>query len=309
MRRYLLKKAGEIVPVLIGVTVIAFLLLKFAPGDPLYAIIGERISKDRFEQLKLNESNSPSSFIKQYGMYAAGIIKGNFGVSYITRQPVMKEYVKRFPNTFRLAVISVAFAIITGIAVGIIASVAKCQWIRIVFAFFATAGISTPVFWFGLLLIFIFSRMLHVVPASGMGDGKMIYIVLPAVTLGSRSAAYIARMTQSCMDDIMHSAYINAVRARGIRPLPVVLKHALKNALIPIITLIGLDFGSYLNGSVLTETIFGWNGVGRYLVYAITQRDYPVIMGGVVLGAAFFIVINIVIDICYVYVDPRIELK
>ena len=172
-----------------------------------------------------------------------------------------------------------------------------------------TFGISTPVFWFGLFLIYIFARVLGVLPASGMGDGEAAYLILPAITLGSRSAAYLARMTRTSLEQVRNARYVLAAKARGIQPFSLILRHTLKNALIPVITLIGLDFGSYLNGSVLTETIFGWNGVGSYLVLAITQRDYPVIMGGVLLGTVIFIVVNIVMDFLYVLVDPRIELK
>ncbi len=306
---YLMRKSMESMPTLIGVTLLTFLLLKMAPGDPIYAIIGERVSHDREAMIREQLQADQSAWPKQYLKYMGNILRGDLGTSYITKQPVIQGFASRFPNTMRLAGISIVLAIITGIGLGIIGTYTKNAFFEKFLMVLTTFGISTPVFWFGLFLIYIFARVLGVLPASGMGDGEPAYLILPAITLGSRSAAYLARMTRTSLEQVRNARYVLAAKARGIQPYSLVLRHTLKNALIPVITLIGLDFGSYLNGSVLTETIFGWNGVGSYLVLAITQRDYPVIMGGVLLGTVIFIVVNIVMDFLYVLVDPRIELK
>ncbi|MDX9703107.1 MAG: ABC transporter permease [Candidatus Auribacterota bacterium] len=306
---YFLRKIMESVPTLIGVTLITFVLLKLAPGDPIYSIIGERVTQDRETMIREQIDISKSAWPKQYVRYISNIFKGDFGSSYVTKQPVIEGFSSRFPNTLRLAGISILLAVFSGIGLGIAGAYVKSPFFEKLLMILTTFGISTPVFWFGLLLIYIFARVLGVLPASGMGDGEVAYIILPAVTLASRSAAYLARMTRTSFDQVKHARFVLAARARGISSQSVVLRHTLKNALIPVITLIGLDFGSYLNGSVLTETIFGWNGVGSYLVTAISQRDYPVIMGGVLLGTVIFIVVNIVMDFLYTLADPRIELK
>jgi ABC-type dipeptide/oligopeptide/nickel transport system permease component len=284
-------------------------LLKLAPGDPIHSIVGERVSEQRLEEIKKTYQLDTQAWWKQYGLYIKNIFSGNLGRSYITRQPVLRAYADRFPNTLRLAGVSVLLAVIAGLVIGVAGAYIRSPLFHQLFTLFTSFGISTPVFWFGLFLIYIFARVLMVLPASGMGNGELAYIVLPAVTLASRSAAYLARMTKTSLEQVRDARFILAVKARGIVPVAVMLKHTMKNALIPIITLIGLDFGSYLNGSVLTETIFCWNGVGRYLVYSIGQRDYPVIMGGILMGTVIFIMVNIIMDFCYAWVDPRIELK
>ena len=307
--KYFLRKLMESVPTLLGVMVITFVLLKLAPGNPIYSVIGERVSSERIAELQNKMDLENVSLSKQFGKYFLNILKGDLGYSYITKQPVLKSLMDKLPNTVKLASVSIFFAIIGGIILGLIGALTKSVFIDKFILVVTTFGISTPVFWFGLLLIYIFARCLKILPASGMGDGEIAYIILPALTLGSRSAAYIARMTKTSLMDVLNKPYVLSAKARGISSFSVFVRHALKNAMIPIITLIGLDFGSYLNGSVLTETIFGWNGVGRYVVMAISQRDYPVIMGGILIGTFIFIIVNILMDIFYVAADPRIEMK
>ncbi|RJP56480.1 MAG: ABC transporter permease [Candidatus Auribacter fodinae] len=306
---YVLKRLTESIPTLIGVTLITFVLLKCAPGNPIYSIVGERVSQDRIEELKKSLQAGDTRWWKQYGAYMGNILKGDFGESYITREPVLKALSVRFPNTLKLALFSIVLAVVSGLLLGIISAYVRSTFWNQVFTILSTCGISTPVFWFGLLLIYVFSRLLNVLPASGMGNGELAYLVLPAITLGSRSAAYIARITCTSLEEVRKSRFVLSAWARGISPLSVVFRHTLKNALIPIVTVIGLDIGSYLNGSVLTETIFGWNGVGRLLVQAIYQRDYPLIMGGILIGTFIFIMVNIIMDIVYAFIDPRIELR
>lgn len=306
---YILKRIIESIPTLIGVTLITFALLKVAPGDPLYAIVGERVTQDRLETIREQFHTRDMQWWKEYAHYIGNIIKGDFGVSYITKQPVFRSLASRFPNTLKLAAVSIFFAVLSGLLLGIAAAYLRSEVWNQIFTIISTCGISTPVFWFGLLLIYIFARIVQVLPAAGMGNGEIAYIILPALTLGSRSAAYIARITKAGIEEVRDSRFVLAAWAHGISPVSIVFRHTLKNALIPVITVVGLDIGSYLNGSVLTETIFGWNGVGRFIVQAIYQRDYPVIMAGILLGTIIFIVINLLMDFCYRAADPRIELK
>ncbi|MCD6460918.1 ABC transporter permease [bacterium] len=306
--KYFFKKIIESFPTLTGVIIITFILLKLAPGNPLYSIIGERVTAERVSELKSKMDIYDVSLLRQLKMYLFNILKGDLGYSYITKQPVFTSLMEKLPNTIKLASLSIFLAVICGIGLGLIGALTRSVLVDKIILLITTFGISTPVFWFGLLLIYLFARCLRILPASGMSEGELAYIILPALTLGSRSAAYIARMTKASLQDVLAEPYVLSAKARGLSPFSV-LRHSLKNAMIPIITLIGLDFGSYLNGSVLTETIFGWNGVGRYVVMAISQRDYPVIMGGVLMGTLIFIAVNILMDIFYVVADPRIELK
>ncbi|MEK7275477.1 MAG: ABC transporter permease, partial [Candidatus Desantisbacteria bacterium] len=198
-------------------------------------------------------------------------------------------------------------AIIIGIPLGIFSAVMRGRFVDYICMFLAVFGVSTPVFWFGLLLICVFSIYLGWLPSSGMGNGDIRHLVMPALTLGLHSVAFIARVTRSSMLEVIGENYIRTARAKGVYEHIVILKHAMKNALIPIITLIGLDFGSYLNGSVLTETIFGWPGLGRYAVEGIMKRDIPIVMGTVLFGATVFVLANLIVDIMYYILNPRIR--
>jgi ABC-type dipeptide/oligopeptide/nickel transport system permease component len=219
---------------------------------------------------------------------------------------VSQEILKKFPNTLKLASAAMIIAIFFGMGAGILSSIKQGKFIDRLISLLAILGISTPVFWLGLLLILLFSIHLKIFPSSGM-EG-ISCIVLPAFTLGTRSIAFIARITRSSMLEVLGEDYIRTARAKGLKEEIVVLKHALKNALIPVVTMVGLDFGSYLNGSVLTETIFGWPGLGRYaVVEGIMKRDLPVVMGTVLFGATIFVLVNLIVDILYNFLDPRIK--
>ncbi|MCD6352633.1 MAG: ABC transporter permease, partial [Proteobacteria bacterium] len=216
---------------------------------------------------------------------------------------------EKFPNTFRLALAAMVFSSFAGITLGLIMAVTRGRiWDRFG-SILAIAGVSLPVFWIGLILMLIFSFIFRILPPSGMGEGSFIYLILPASTLGINSAAYIARITRSSILEVISQNFIITARAKGLSEWTVILKHALKNAMIPIITLIGIDFGSYLNGAVLTETIFGWDGIGLYALNGIMKRDYPVVMGTVLVGAGAFIVVNMMVDICYAYFNPQIRIR
>jgi ABC-type dipeptide/oligopeptide/nickel transport system permease component len=234
---------------------------------------------------------------------------GELGRSYYTNRKITDDILQKFPNTVKLACAAMLFASVLGIAMGVFAAVKRGTiWDRLI-GLLSVGGISIPVFWLGLALMLIFAFYLPWLPPSGMGDGSLWYIILPAVTLGTFSLSYIARVTRSSMLETLSQPYVAAARAKGLSEKEVVLKHALKNALIPIITLIGLDLGSYLNGAVLTETIFGWDGLGRYALDGILKRDYPVIMGVVLFGSLIFVTINLLVDISYHFLDPRVRVK
>ena len=306
MNYYYIKRIFLIFPTLLGVTLISFLLLQALPGDPVQGLVGKRA--DPAVVLMIHkELGIDRPVLLQYAGYLKLLAHGELGRSQYTNRNVTEDIREKLPNTIRLAVAAMIFSISLGLGTGVLmASRQGTAWDR-AGLLLSTSGISIPVFWVGLLLIYIFSFRLGFLPPSGMGGGSLLFYILPASTLGLNSSAYIARVTRAGMIDVLTQPYITTARAKGLRRSAVIFRHALKNTLIPVITLVGLDFGSYLNGSVLTETIFGWDGIGRYAVEGIFRRDYPVIMGCVLVGAALFIIVNLTVDLLYGCVDPRIR--
>jgi len=307
MSRYVVHKLLFIIPTLLGVTVITFLLLKAIPGDPVYGMVGPRASPEVIEAMR-KELGLDRGIVVQYCRYLRLLLKGDLGDSYYTGYPVGKSIMEKFPNTLKLAAAAMLFAVTLGIVMGVLASLNEGGLVDRTVTVVSASCISTPVFWFGLILILVFATYLKRLPPAGMGNGSIPYLILPAVTLGTRSAAYIARVTRSSMLEVLGEPYIRTARAKGLGEARVVLKHALKCALIPIITLIGVDFGSYLNGAVLTETIFGWDGLGRFAINGIFKRDYPVVLGTVLFGSLVFILANLMVDFIYRWVNPRVRL-
>jgi len=331
MIRYLLKRLLVAVPTLFGVTLIAFILAKSIPGDPTHALVGERTSAEVIERHRAR-LGLDRPFLFQYGKFlsnlspfrlppvAAEEVAGRtvrkfslfknpyLGRSYFTGSPVSLMILEKLPATARLALGAMAVATVFGLALGIVSALRPGSFWDRLCSLLAIGGISIPVFWAGLILIIVFSYHLGWFPPSGMGSGALIFLVLPAVTLGSRSAAYLARVTRASMLETAGADHVTAARAKGLSRFRVVRRHIFRNSLIPIVTLAGLDFGSYLNGAVLTETIFSWDGVGRLAMNAILQRDYPVIIGCVLFGAVIFVAANILVDLSYALIDPRIRL-
>ena len=306
MATFVLKRLLLFIPTLLGITLITFVLMQALPGDPVQGMAGERASPETIARIRA-ELGTERPLPLQYLGYLKLLLHGELGRSYYTNRRVADDLLQKFPNTAKLALAAILFASAAGICLGIISAVRRgTLWDRVV-AVITVGGISVPVFWLGLLLMFVFALSLRWLPPSGMGSGSLAYLVLPAITLGTYSLAYIARVTRSSMIDALSQPYIAAARAKGLSETVVVLKHALKNALIPIVTLIGLDLGSYLNGAVLTETIFGWDGLGRYALDGILKRDYPVIMGVVLIGAVVFVLMNLLVDVSYHYLDPRVR--
>jgi len=308
MLTYLLKRVLLFIPTLLGITLITFLLMQALPGDPVQGMAGERANPETLARIRA-ELGSDRPLPLQYLGYLKLLAQGELGRSYYTNRKVSDDLLQKFPNTVRLALAAILFASVGGILLGIISAVKRdTAWDRFA-SILSIGGISLPVFWLGLSLMLVFALDLRWLPPSGMGNGSVQYLILPAITLGTYSLAYIARITRTSMMESLSQPYVTAARAKGLPERVVVLKHALKNSLIPIVTLIGLDLGSYLNGAVLTETIFGWDGLGRYALDGIMKRDYPVIMGVVLFGAVVFVAMNLIVDLSYHFLDPRVRVK
>lgn len=305
MHKYILRRLLLLIPVMLGVSFIVFMMMYFTPGDPARIMLGESAPEADVQRLREDLGlNDP--FIVQYGRYVKNaVVKRDLGRSYITRRPVYDEIASRFPNTLKLAALGVLVAVLIGVPVGIISATRQYSIFDNVSMIFALIGVSMPNFWQGLLLILLFSVNLNWLPSSGFDTWK--HMILPAVTLGTSSAAIITRMTRSSMLEVVRQDYIRTARAKGQSESVVINRHALKNALIPIITVVGLQFGYLLGGAVLTESIFGITGVGRLMVDSIKSRDMLLVQGGVLFIAITFSVVNLGVDILYAFVDPRIK--
>lgn len=306
MFEYIVRRLLMMIPVLLGVMLITFLLMFVIPGDPVGNMMGQRMDEDTIQRIRAQlHLNDP--WYQQFFNYIGRTLRGDLGESYITHRAVLDDLAEKIPNTARLAITTMLIATTMGVLIGILAAVYHNTWIDRAVMVFALIFISTPVFWYGLILIFIFGMTLGWLPISGMGDGSIKYLILPALTLGTRGSAFLARMTRSTMLEVIRQDFTRTARSKGLSEQVVIFKHALKNAMIPIVTIIGLDFASYLNGSVLTETIFSWPGFGRYVVQAINKRDFQVIAGSVLVGAVIFVFANLIVDVLYGFLDPRIR--
>ena len=291
------------IPTLAGVLVVSFLLLNVAPGDPVAEIVGERADSATIARLRA-ELRLDDPLPVQFAHYAWGVVRGDLGRSFVTDRPIARDLAERFPKTAQLALAAMLVAATCGITLGIVAAIKPGGWADRLAMILAYLGVSFPVYWVGLLLVLLFAVQLGWLPASG--SGTLAALVLPALTLGMRSIAVLARMTRGAMRDVLSSDYIRTARAKGLATGAVVRRHALRNALIPVITVLGLDIGSYLTGSLLTETIFSWPGVGRYVLTAISKRDLPAIQGSILFLSVVFVLINLVTDVLYAKADPRI---
>ena len=305
MLKYAIKRILMLFPVLLGVSFIVFSLLYITPGDPARIILGERVSEDAIREFREREGlNDP--FFPRYARYVYRAVRhGDIGYSYVTKNPVIQDIANAFPYTVKLAALSVVIAALIGIPVGIISAVKQYSLLDSLAMMFALLGVSMPSFWLGLLLILFFSVHLGILPSSGFDSPAAM--VLPALALGLQSTALITRMTRSSMLEVIRQDYIRTARAKGQRERFVIVRHALGNAMIPVITVVGLQFGSILGGAVLTESIFSIPGIGRLMVDAIKMRDYPVVQGGVLCIAVAFCVVNLCVDLAYAWADPRIK--
>jgi peptide/nickel transport system permease protein len=292
------------VPTLLAVSVCVFLIVRLIPGDPARLLAGDFATDQLVDELRQRwHLNDPLPV--QYTVYLGALLRGDLGRSITTSTAVLPELVERFLRTLELAVAAIAVAALLGIAAGIVSAVRRASLVDYLATALALTGISTPIFWSGLVLILLFSVTLEWLPAGGAGTAR--HLVLPAVSLGLFGAGVLARQTRSGLLEVLGQDFVRTARAKGLPERLVVAKHALKNALIPVVTVLGDQFGRLLGGAILTETVFSWPGMGRYLVDAISQRDYPAVQGAILLFAAAVVVINLVVDVSYGALDPRVR--
>jgi len=302
--QYVIRRLLIAVPSVLGVLVVVFLMVRLAPGDPAVFLAGEFAPPEVIEAMR-TRFGLDQPYHVQFGLYVTSLVRGDLGRSTRTQRLVIDDLKQFFPNTLELALGAMVIALLIGIPAGVIAALRQNTWADLVVTVGSLIGVSMPVFWFGLVAMLFFSVQLGWFPVAGRGT--LAHAVLPAVSLGLGSMAIIARMTRSSMLEVLSLDYVRTARAKGLRHARVVSKHALRNALIPVVTVGGLQFGQLLSGAVLTETVFAWPGIGRLLVASISARDYPVVQGSVLLIAVTFIVINIAVDLIYGFIDPRIR--
>lgn len=304
MHRYVIKRLLMMIPVMLGVTLVIFLMLEITPGDPARMILGDTATEEMVAELR-EEMGLNDPLIVRYFRYVWDVLHGDFGTSYITGRPVFEEIIERFPTSLLLASLATIVSILIGVPLGIISAVKQYSLLDNILVGVAMVGVSMPGFWLGLMLVLLFSVQLGWLPSSGFAGP--LYWILPSITIGYISAASIYRMTRSSMLEVVRQDYIRTARAKGQTESKIITRHALKNAVIPIITVVGLRFGGSLGGSVITEQIFSIPGLGQLMIQAINNRNYPVVQGGVLLIAISYSIINLLVDILYAFVDPRIK--
>ncbi|NHB62731.1 dipeptide ABC transporter permease DppB [Photorhabdus sp. RW14-46] len=338
MLQFILRRLGLVIPTFIGITLLTFAFVHMIPGDPVTIMAGERgISAERYAQL-MAEMGLDKPLWQQYFHYVSNVLHGDLGISMKSRISVWEEFVPRFQATLELGICAMLFAIAVGIPVGVLAAVKRGSVFDHTAIGLSLTGYSMPIFWWGIMLIMLVSVQLDLTPVSGRisdsvflddsypltgfmlidtlfwgeaGDFKdaVMHIILPAVVLGTIPLAVIVRMTRSSMLEVLGEDYIRTARAKGLSRMRVIVVHALRNALLPVVTVIGLQVGMMLAGAILTETIFSWPGLGRWLIDALQRRDYPVVQGGVLLVAIMIILVNLIVDLLYGVVNPRIRHK
>lgn len=305
MLRYILRRLLMLLPVILGVTLITFTMLYFTPGDPARLTLGEQAGAEQLEQFRELHGLNDGYFVRFFNYVKNAVLHQDMGFSYRTGQPVFDEILLRFPATLKLAGLGVLVAVLIGIPVGIISATKQYSIFDNISMIGALIGVSMPNFWQGMLLILLFSVHLGWLPSSGFTTWKQM--ILPVITIGTSTAAIITRMTRSSMLEVVRQDYIRTARAKGQKESTIINRHALGNAMIPIVTVIGLQFGYLLGGAVLTESIFSIPGVGKLMVDSIKTKDYPIVQGGVLFIAVTFSVVNLFIDILYAFLDPRIR--
>jgi peptide/nickel transport system permease protein len=316
MTTYIIRRCLSLVPVLLVISLLVFMMLHLAPGDPVLTILGasERTSLDEATIRQVREEfGLDKSLPEQYWLFITKAIRGNLGRSYQTREDVLSMVKQRLPATVQLTLTAMFFSLLVALPLGVISATHQNSWIDNLSMLFASIGISIPRFWFGLILILLFAVNLGVLPSTGIGhieDGwtdVARHLVLPAISLGLSMMALVTRMTRSGMLEVVRQDYIRTAKAKGLSDRVVIYKHALKNALIPVVTVVGMQFGALLGGAVVTETIFSWPGVGRLAVNSILRRDFPMVQGTTLVLCFTFVVVNLLVDILYTLLDPRIR--
>lgn len=333
MLRFLLTRVSLIVPTFLGVTLLTFTLIRLVPGDPILLLAGERaIDPERYARLRA-EMGLDKPILEQYAIYIWNVLQGDLGESVVTKQPVLSEFMALFPATLELAICAILIAVIVGLPVGMLAGTRRGKVADHTVMGLSLTGYSMPIFWWGILLILLFSVILGWTPVSGRisvmywvepvtgfmlidsllsdQEGAFLsavsHLILPSVVLATIPLAVIARMTRSSMLEVLNEDYIRTARAKGLTPRRVVWVHALRNALIPVVTVIGLQVSVLLTGAILTETIFSWPGVGKWILESVYRRDYPILQGGVLLLATVVILVNLFVEVLYGVINPRIS--
>ncbi|MGI8933500.1 MAG: ABC transporter permease [Phormidesmis sp.] len=336
MGRYILRRLLQLVPVLLGISLLVFAFLHLIPGDPAVTMLGDRATPAALEVLRERMGlNEPLPL--QYLTFLGNLLKFDLGTSIFTGVPILEEIKTKWPATFELSIVAMLIALVIGIPAGVMAAVRKNSLVDNLMMSGSLLGVSMPVYWLGLLLVYLFAVNLQWLPPSGriginvgydfepitgffifdaliqanfqaLGD-VVSHLLLPAITLSTIPLAIIARITRSAMLEVLSQDYIRTARSKGLKEFLVIGKHALKNAMLPVVTVVGLEFGTLLGGAILTETIFSWPGIGSWIYGGILQRDYPIVQGGVVFVAFVFVLINLLVDISYAFLDPRIQYK
>jgi ABC-type dipeptide/oligopeptide/nickel transport system permease component len=302
---YLVRRLLAVVPVLFGVTLAVFSMLFLVPGDPVKMMLAEFVTTpDQIAQMRA-QLHLDEPILQQYGRFVGNALRGDLGTSIRSRRPVAVEIAENVGSTAQLALASMAIAIALGIALGLVAALGRNSWLDVGSMVVALLGVSMPSFWLGLLLIFVFSLHLGWFPATG--GGSFLHLVLPSLTLGTIASAIIARLTRSTMLEVLGQDYVRTARAKGLAWWGVVMRHALKNALIPVVTIFGLQFGNLLAGAVIVETVFSRPGLGRLIVGGILAKDFPLVQGTVLFVATAYVLINVLVDVAYAVLDPRIR--
>ena len=306
MIMFLIRRLLQTIPVIIGVTIVVFLIMQLVPGDPAQIMAGEGASQQAVEDLR-KEYGLDKPLYTQYFNYMKDLVQGDLGNSLKSNQPVLDEILIRLPITVELAIYSTILTVILGLIFGIISAVRANSLSDITVMVIALLGISFPSFFLGMLLIYFFSIQLQWLPVAGWDSVR--HMILPALALGAGGAAIVARMTRSSMLEVIQQDYIRTARAKGMGSMIIIFKHALRNALIPVITVVGLQFGALLGGTVLIESIFAINGLGRLIVESIRMRDLPMVQGGVLVASLIFVLVNLIVDISYNFFNKRIDLN
>jgi peptide/nickel transport system permease protein len=332
MFRYIIKRFLTIVPVLLGVSILVFGFIRLIPGDPATVMLGERATPESVARVR-EQLGLDKPIYEQYLLYLSKALRGDLGASVLRQEPVTREIVRRFPATIELSFGAISVALMIGIPAGIISAVRRHSWFDSLSMLLALTGVSMPIFWLGIMLTLLFAVILHLLPTSGRLDADtefttitnlllfdsllqgnpdvffeaLRHLILPAIALGTIPMAIIARMTRSAMLEVLSQDYIRTAHAKGLHERAVVIQHALRNALLPVITVVGLQVGILLSGAILTETIFSWPGIGRWLVEAIYARDYPIVQGVTLFIAIIFVLTNLTVDVLYAWADPRIK--
>lgn len=304
MYKYILKRLALMIPVIIGVSFIIFSIMSFMPGNPARLILGEKATPEAIEQIN-EELGVNDPFLVRYANYVKDALRGDFGTSYSTKQPVINEIKARFPTTLKLALLSVLIATLIGLPLGILSAVKQYSWIDNLTTVLGLGFISIPPFWLGLMLIIFFSTRLGWLPSYG--SDSFVCFILPAITSSASTFATLLRMTRSTMLEVIRQDYVTTAMAKGSDKQRIIFRHCLPNALIPLITVVGVNFGGMLSGSVITESVFGMSGIGSLLINSIRAKDVPAVMACTLLLAVLFGMVNLVVDIIYAYVDPRIK--